>query len=489
MVKYMEAIQLEFKCCGASSAADWYSVSPFSGYVQDGPYVPFSCVVTGEITGHSLQYERTVHPIGCANAVGESIYPITYPMMTNSAKVDIILTLSLLIISFLNRYLKHRSLKLSPNPPKERKQISNSQLLRAIQGTTLFARPDELNTDHASSNKNKTKRSYNSDWIFMDNNQLNSENISRVYKRRPDNPGQMKTSKFRRILRSYAPLIEAALYTDGDCKHEVEGNDYYGGFIATMFRAACCGLLGFLASHIIVLTFLRKYKDVPKEGDIAKRNFTTSTEEEQLETLEEMMFLTSVALRVCFVIAAIVSKRFRCFLILLGPNLALNAGQSFIAAELTSVAVVGPVRELATNLRAAGETLHCLMQLSSNLSSDANNMLKPISEKKSMQEEEDEEDEDEDSRIGNATHGNTTSPSKKKRLKQVAYGKVKSLGDFNNFFTRVIKLASKGIAKGSTKMLNLTLRMQDGVRPLFLCLICSKFVIDEWNMESSDQLP
>nr|CUU97590.1 hypothetical transcript [Hymenolepis microstoma] len=459
MVNYMEAIQLEFKCCGAVSAADWYGISPFVGYVQDGPYVPFSCIDTGEITGHNLQFQRIIHPIGCANAVGDSLYPIIYPLVINSAKADFYLTLSLLVISFLDRYLERRYARLSPHPPKESKHISNSQLLRAIYGTTLLTGPVESKIDHAATNKDKTERTYTPDWILMDENRQVSENISRVYKRRLDNPGQVKTSKFRRLLRFYAPLIEATLYTDGDCRHEVEGNDYYGGFIATMFRCICCGLLGLLASHIIVLSFLRKYKSAPKEADIAKRNLSASTEAEQLETLEEMMILTSIAVRVCFVIAAIVSKRFRCFLILLGPNLALNAGQSFIAAELTSVAVVGPVRELATNLRSAGATLQCLMHLSSNISSDANSMLKPVTEKKSREEDDDDDEEDENERTGN-----TTQSYRKQRLKQITYGRVKHLGDFNNFFMRVIKKAARGISKGTTKMLNLTLKMQDEVR-------------------------
>ncbi|VDO06428.1 unnamed protein product [Rodentolepis nana] len=448
MVNYMEAIQLEFQCCGVDGVADWYSVSPFVGYVQDGPYVPFSCIDTGEITGHGLQFQRIIHPIGCASAVGDHMYALAYPLVVNPAKADFWLTLSLLVISFLDRYLERRYARSSPHPPKESKHISNSQLLRAINGTTLLTEPAEPKLEPTTTSKDKTERTYTPDYVLKDGDRHVSETISRVYRRRLDNPGQVKTSKFRRLLRFYAPLIEATLYTDGDSRNEVEGNDYYGGFIATLFRAICCGLLGLLASHIIVLSFLRKFKDAPKEADIAKRNISAGTEAEQLETLEEMMILTSIAVRVCFVIAAIVSKRFRCFLILLGPNLALNAGQSFIAAELTSVAVVGPVRELATNLRSAGSTLKCLMHISSNISSDANSMLKPVTEKKAHGLDDDDDDKgDEDEGTGNGTQS-----YRKRRVKEISYGNVRHLGDFNNFFMRVIQKASRGIGKGTTKM-------------------------------------
>ncbi|KAM7535407.1 hypothetical protein Aperf_G00000097522 [Anoplocephala perfoliata] len=459
----MEAIQLEYKCCGATGAADWYSVSPFTEHIPDGPYVPLSCTVTGGSTGRSLVYFISIYPKGCVEVVVQRIQPKTYSLVMSAVTRDFVLTISLLIISFLHRYLKHRADDLSSNKPQKRHYVSNSQLLRAIQGTTLISEPRvvQMNT-----NADKNERSYKSDWILADNGQVKSEHISRIYTRRLDKPGQVKVSRFRRFLRSYAPLIEAGLYTDGNSRYEVEGNDYYGGYMATMLRVICSGLLGFLAAHIIVLAFLKKYRDAPKEGDIAKKNMTVSTKEEQIEILEEMMYLTTVSVRVCFVIAAIVSKRFRCFLILLGPNLALNAGQSFIAAELTSVAVVGPIRGLATNLRAAGETLRCLMHLSSNISSDANALLKPKSEKRTgdletEEEGEEEEDEDDEEGSGNSTIGNRTEPSKKKKLKEAAFGRVKSLADFNKFFTRVIKMASKGIMKGSKKMMDLTMKMQE----------------------------
>lgn len=466
LVSFMNAIQLEYKCCGAIGAADWYGVSPFRGHVPDGPYVPLSCTVTGESTGLNLVYFTYVHPKGCVEVIVERIQPMTYSILMSSSMRDFFLTMSLLTISLLDRWIKRRAYVLGPNKPQKRHYISNSQLLRALQGTTLVARPRVV---QANTNADKTERSYKSDWVPKDDGQVDNEYISRIYTRQLDNPGQIKASRFRRFLRSRAPLVEAALYTDGDSKYEVEGNDYYGGYVATMIRVICCGLLGFLAAHIIVLAFLKKYRGAPKEGDIAKKNMSTSTKEEQIEILEEMMYLTTVSVRVCFVIAAIVSKRFRCFLILLGPNLALTAGQSFIAAELTSVAVVGPVRGLATNLRASGETLRCLMHLSSNISSDANSLLKPKSVKKTgdfeAEEGDDEEEEDDevDEDAGNATIGNRTKPQKKRKIKEVAFGRVKSLADFNKFFTKVIKIASKGITKGSNKILDLTQKMLDEV--------------------------
>ncbi|VDD75119.1 unnamed protein product [Mesocestoides corti] len=195
------------------------------------------------------------------------------------------------------------------------------------------------------------------------------------------------------------PLLEAVLYTDGDSRLEVESNDYYGGYIVTI------------------------YKTNPEENtnDVAK---IVKDPGEREKIVEELGHMTSVLVQITFVVAAIISKRFRSFLALLGPTLGLSAGQSFLAAELTSVAVHGPVRGLATNLKAAGASLTCLMKLSANITKDANKLLKPSGKQPTTDESEEEEDPDEldggrprplgnNSTTFNATHVNVTKTEKR----------------------------------------------------------------------------
>uniref|UniRef100_A0A5K3F3H6 DC_STAMP domain-containing protein n=1 Tax=Mesocestoides corti TaxID=53468 RepID=A0A5K3F3H6_MESCO len=182
--------------------------------------------------------------------------------------------------------------------------------------------------------------------------------------------------------------------------------------------------------------------------------------------------MTSVLVQITFVVAAIISKRFRSFLALLGPTLGLSAGQSFLAAELTSVAVHGPVRGLATNLKAAGASLTCLMKLSANITKDANKLLKPSGKQPTTDESEEEEDPDEldggrprplgnNSTTFNATHVNVTKTEKSNtKSKPIKYPKLKSLSEFNHFFTKVMKKASKGITQGALGFQNLTMDVE-----------------------------
>ncbi|VDK24229.1 unnamed protein product [Taenia asiatica] len=320
--------------------------------------------------------------------------------------IDFALNACLLLVIVFDHFDCSSSLTAKAENARHKKYVSNAKLLQAIQSTPLLAKQVKLQEVYGNAKAGWLEKGSRTGWCLVNNGEQDSEYVRRLYTRRTEIPGQIKTSGFRRFLRTYLPLVEAVLYTDGDSRYEVEGNDYYGGFIATVVRVICCGLYGYFGAHVLVSAFITNYKAAPAEGDIAK----TATEERE-KIVDELAYMTSVLVRIAFVIAAIVSKRFRCFLALLGPNLGLTAGQSFIAAELTNVAVYGPVRGLATNLRAAGGSLNCLMQLAGNITKDANKLLKPNGKGASEVEDEDEErdkNEDEDDYLGTDSTINDT---------------------------------------------------------------------------------
>lgn len=407
---------------------------------------------------------------GCVEAVGDRLYSEFYGFLKCMSLIDFALNVCLLLVVVFDHWDHSSSMTAKAKAAKQKKYVSNAKLLQAIQGTPLLAKQVKLQEVYGDAKAGWLEKGIRTGWCLESNGKQDSEYVRRIYTRRTEIPGQIKTSGFRRFLRTYLPLVEAVLYTDGDSRYEVEGNDYYGGFIATAVRVICCGLYGYFGAHVLVSAFITNYKAAPAEGDIAKTEQASSAAEEREKIVEELAYMTSVLVRIAFVIAAIVSKRFRCFLALLGPNLGLTAGQSFIAAELTNVAVYGPVRGLATNLRAAGGSLNCLMKLAGNITNDANKLLKP-SGKGTFEDEVDDEEGDENEveddyldidSIVNGTQQNLTRiDGDKGKLKPVEYPKLKSISSFNSFFVKLIKKASKGISRGASHFRQLTMKVQN----------------------------
>ncbi|KAL5109086.1 E3 ubiquitin-protein ligase DCST1 [Taenia crassiceps] len=494
LLQQLEFIQRGYRCCGATGILDWFGVSLDVGtsaqsQTSSGIYIPASClnsrrssVLVPQRIADLYTLIKAIHldeatfyaPVfrkGCIEAVGNRLYPEFYGFLKCMSLIDFALNVCLLLVVVFDHWDNSTLIIEKAENARHKKYVSNAKLLQAIQGTPLLAKQVKLQEVYGNAKAYWLEKGSRTGWCLVNNGKQESEYVRRIYTRRLDLPGQIKTSGFRRFLRTYLPLVEAVLYTDGDSRYEVEGNDYYGGFIATVVRVICCGLYGYFGAHVLVSAFIINYKAAPAEGDIAKTKQINSPTEEREKIVEELAYMTSVLVRIAFVIAAIVSKRFRCFLALLGPNLGLTAGQSFIAAELTNVAVYGPVRGLATNLRAAGGSLNCLMKLAGNITNDANKLLKPrgkgTSEVEEVEDEERDEDEDEadylyiDSMINDTQQNLTRLDGEKGKSKPVKYPKLKSISNFNSFFVKLIKKASRGISRGTSYFQKLTTIVQN----------------------------
>ncbi|CDI98520.1 Tetraspanin EC2 domain [Echinococcus multilocularis] len=492
LLQYLESIQRGYRCCGGTSILDWFGISLGAGksvqsQALSDTYIPASCLNSRRssvlvpqrisdlhtlMKGIHLDKVTIYAPVfrkGCIKAVGDRLYLEFYGFLKCTSLTDLALNVCLLLMIVFDHWDHSSSVGTKADKAKLKKYVSNAKLLQAIQGTPLLAKQVKLQEVYGNAKAGWLEKGSRNGWCLVNNGKQDSEYVRRIYTRRTENPGQIKTSGFRRFLRTYLPLVEAVLYTDGDSRYEVEGNDYYGGFIVTVVRVIFCGLYGYIGAHILISAFITSYKAAPAEGDIAKAEQVNSATKEREKIVEELAYMTSVLVRIAFVIAAIVSKRFRCLLALLGPNLGLTAGQSFIAAELTNVAVHGPVRGLATNLRAAGGSLNCLMKLSGNITNDANKLLKPSGKGTSEDEfEEIEEDENDDedenldiNSMSNDTQQNFTGIVRgTDKSKLVKYPKLKSITNFNSFFVKLIKKASRGINRGASFLRKLTMKVQ-----------------------------
>lgn len=491
---YIEVIQRRFKCCGATGILDWFGLSNSLGLSSETnltdpwepllPFVPASCIhprrtpivspemlsnLQSELKGLSLGAINDHAPIfqqGCVDAMGSLLEAETFAFIKSVFLTDVALNACLLVLCLRARWRTGERIRLNHYERNTGKYISNAKLLLAIQGTPLLARPSKIQGAYGSLRSDWLERGVDLGWCLGHKQKQNCEYLRRIYTRKLGRPGQIKTSTFRRILRTYLPLLEAVLYTDGDSRLEVEANDYYGGLIATLARLMFCALYGYLGAQVLIWAFITNYRSTSEEGDI-QNNPVDSAQRDKI--VNDLAIVTSYLVKVTFVIAAVISKRFRCFLALLGPTLGLSAGQSFLAAELTNIAVTGPVRGLATNLRSAGISMTCLMKLSQNITEDANKLLKPGSKHPAEEtgltpdgtgsaddeEEEDENDADAENDASDSTPENITAP--------VKYPKLKSLTEFNTYFTKVMKKASKGINEGAIRFKNLTDQVQKEV--------------------------
>ncbi|KAL7053415.1 hypothetical protein AAHC03_027145 [Spirometra sp. Aus1] len=423
MMLRMDALQRSFRCCGVNSILDWNglevmddtllakSAQPtpaatnashggeeeeeeFNPYKEEHLFIPSSCIDTlkarlisnrmrtelqDSLSGYPLKDVLKKAPVfdrGCAPVLIAYLQEHLPTTLNITCNTTLLLLIWLTPCTFLVGRSETRRSKL-PSENIKADYVSNAKLLNAIQGTALFAQPAKLQMAFGSLRGDWLWRDMKVGWILGGKHRQHCEYLRRIYKRRSEYPGQIKKSAFRRFLRSYLPLLEAIIYADGDVRREIEGNDYYGGYLATACRVIVFALYGYLCALILLATFPTDRGEISGASQLESSQALYARTLNEAKTADALIRISGVYVHFVFIVAAVISRRFRCFLAMLIPTLGLTTGQSFLAAELTHLTVAGPFRGIMSNLRAAGGTLTCLMELSGNITRDATRLLKP----------------------------------------------------------------------------------------------------------------
>ncbi|CAH8462510.1 unnamed protein product [Heterobilharzia americana] len=137
----------------------------------------------------------------------------------------------------------------------------------------------------------------------------------------------------------------------------------------------CFLLFGIFVSEIMLITIL-PLKDQSIELPTDDKKIPNDIIRRDAELLaQDVMWITKVFTRVTIIIAAMISRRFRCLLLLIIPNLAQTIGLSYLGSELIHTSITGPVRSLEHNIISAAESLICFIKLAYNMSKDASDFL------------------------------------------------------------------------------------------------------------------
>ncbi|CAL8079585.1 unnamed protein product [Calicophoron daubneyi] len=418
---YLEKLQRSYRCCGAVSIVDWLGVVPpnpvyedklftsqndFDPWHQTPVFLPASCCdssLSPFCTPEALKKRTSelirlpprahaksipVYPLGCVHEMTEYLKAELTWTTTSLLSLDILVNLIQVSTCFF-AYHSQRPSKIyqlhsrvdQQNPVKSQNKsyrifkgrhgyVTNERLLQVCQNFHLFARPSGIHNAFS-----KTKARWLNDgmkvgWMLRDRSNQYAEYIRRVSLKSKYRPGQIEWSGFRQFLRRRFPLMEAVIYADGDVLHESEGNANYYCLTTCVLRIVSFLIFGYIMSVILISSFVPKTpKDRPTASDEIGTQAAIRRDAE--EVAKEVAWLSSVCIRTLVMAASVLSKRFRCLLLLLVPNLGLTVGQSYLGAELVHATLHGPGANIERNMRAAAETLRCLMDLAKNVTRDA----------------------------------------------------------------------------------------------------------------------
>lgn len=427
MTRHMEKLQLEFRCCGADSLEDWVglgkglntSVSFIPGRVrgvidesryrfypwQSSTYhvSPTCCdsVQTNDCTLEAL-IDRALSVAGMDYDEYAKKLPVyrrgCIDSMTSHIRLELWHAFSTPLTMLLLMHCVHCSTcvllyyqvkPISQTPPRRWRRnirkpqsrlfnpwsgyLSNHQLEQACNNIPLFARKSAMQSAFAAIKSGWLENGIRIGWTLKPT-EVNSVTFVRRIDWKQKYSSNMDHSTLRHFLRRRMPIFEAIVFADGDGAHEVEGNALYRCYLVYILRLVCFVVLGTCISWNLVQAFGDSDLDSEQMGYINQATDEGDTDDAD-NLVQDVKEISSVFMFCSVILGTIMSRRFRCLLILLVPSLALTVGQSFLGAQLLQVAFAGPLTTLERNIRAAAATLSCLTQLSSNITRDTKEFI------------------------------------------------------------------------------------------------------------------
>ncbi|CAH8556446.1 unnamed protein product [Dicrocoelium dendriticum] len=248
--------------------------------------------------------------------------------------------------------------------------VSNKRLLAACQNFAIYGQLSQVQSAFWKIRARWLERGIRIGWSLTDRRKHYATFLRRINWRNKYRPCQLEWSSLRRWLRCRLPLIEAALYADGNVIREIEGNAVYRGLTAHLIRIICSLCLGYVVSYGLIRAFVPKLEQ-PESGTSTPVDIEEKLQRNAYEAAREVASITALFIRIVVMFGSVVSRRVRCMLLLLVPSLGLTVGRSYLGAELVHTILIGPAATTERNLRASAKTLQCLMELAENITRDA----------------------------------------------------------------------------------------------------------------------
>nr|CAH8826293.1 unnamed protein product [Trichobilharzia regenti] len=412
---HFENIQREYQCCGVHSITDWFGITDYQEVnntsISQHPWktityhIPKSCcnpekiltcskkftdaieLKSYQVTGYpSFHYETLpLYTDGCLNRIVDDEKTIMYDFITKYSVISICLHVIRLITCYIVYHQTQPTSKHKSNTNQRyslRKSndfttfeniryISNAQLSSACQSYWLFGQLANLQVPFAKFKSQWLEKGIRIGWMLIIKNKYYMTFLRRIQFKE----NKVRMSRFRRFLRNWLPAFEMIVYTDSSDKAEIEANKIYGGYVAQLCRAIFFLLFGIFASEIMLATIIplkAKSLELPT-GDKKIPDEIIRRDAELLS--QDVIWITKIFIRVTIILAAIISRRFRCLLLLIIPNLAQTIGLSYLGSELLHVSVTGPMRNSEHNIISAAESLTCFMKLAYNMTKEATDFL------------------------------------------------------------------------------------------------------------------
>ncbi|KAK4473720.1 hypothetical protein MN116_003063 [Schistosoma mekongi] len=411
---YFENIQKRYQCCGIYSIEDWFSVLQYQmnnvEIVNESQYpwkpvyhhILKSCCSPNKAINCSSQIQ---------NSIKQRVYPLrnyqsfqygTFSLYTNGCLNKVVTAQQQLMYTFVTKYgivgiclhvirlttfyviYNHTQLRYSNKPVgnklyslmsliypfEKRSYISNSQLLTACQSCWLFGQPFEKLKSQWLENNMRIG------WMLL----IKRKHCITFLRRMHLQKQCRQLSKFHQFLRYSIPTFEMITYADGRDREEIEANITYDGFIVRISRIVCFLLFGLFISEFLLFTVIPTKNEAASlpSGDNKIPNEIIQRDAEILRNGVD--WITKTFIRMTITLAAVVSYRFRCLLLLIIPSLGQTIGLSYLGNELLHVYITGPVLNLEHNLRSTSESLICFIKLASNMTRDVSDFIEKSKE-------------------------------------------------------------------------------------------------------------